>query len=73
MTQRYDLCPENASGKLLFMRGSEAQMNMCTLYAYGQTLQGLANVSSCDEITNEKLLECGEITYYANSDVKDTN
>ena len=37
MTQRYDLCPENASGKLLFMHGSAAQMNMCTLYAYGQT------------------------------------
>ena len=32
MTQRYDLCPENASGKLLFMHGSGAQMNMGRLY-----------------------------------------
>lgn len=79
MTQRCMIFVQRASGKLLFMHGPGAQLSTCTLYAFGQTLQELANSTSADEVTSETLLKCGsysEITFNARiiiTDVKETN
>lgn len=59
---------ENTSGKLLFMHG-DGQSNMHIVYAFGQVLKELANVTSDDVVTSEMLLLCGPFSKIVNAKI----
>ena len=52
MLQKYDVCPEHLSAKLMF----RSKLNVFSLYAYGQTVKDLAGVEDEEGETTEEIL-----------------
>ena len=61
MMQRYDVCQEQLSAKLLFMTNS----NFVSLYAYGKIVKEIAGEG--DSVTEEMLLQAPLITITYNN------
>ena len=58
MMQRYDLCKEQLSAKIMLMHGEE-QQNIDTLHAFRKIVTDLADVEE-EEVTCSKPLESCE-------------
>ena len=57
MLQRYNVCPDQLSAKLLF----STETGMVSLFAYGKTVLALAN-QEVDDISEEILLQSPAFT-----------
>ena len=53
MLQRYDICPDQLSAKMLFMADSKLH----SITAYGKNVKDLARATEPEEVTEESLME----------------
>ena len=58
MLQRYDICPDQLSAKMLFMASSK----IYSLNAYGKTCRDLAEVTDDAEVSEEALMKLPQLS-----------
>ena len=56
MTQRYDLCPQHTTAKLMLVYEKDGEQRTVFAFAYGETVHQIAGV---DDISVEVLTEAG--------------
>ena len=58
MLQRYDICPDQLSAKMLFMASSK----IYSLNVYGKVVKDLAEVTDVAAVTEEALMKLSQLS-----------